>query len=217
MQTKKIKIYLCLIFGLCAVSYLLFSSSNHNDQKSVLFGSATSATSPSTVVNLTGVGTTAWTNPSNAVSSDNVYATVGLDDEFSNYLKATNFGFNIPAGSTIDGVVVEVERKSIASDQNKDTNVKLVKGGVISGNNKADTATYWSTTDTYKSYGASNDLWGVTLTPTDVNASDFGVVFSVYGFSNFRTGYVDHIRITIYYTSSGGSATVSGQGIISFE
>lgn len=32
-----------------------------------------------------------------------------------NYLKATNFGFSIPTGSTVDGIEVEIERKTTYS------------------------------------------------------------------------------------------------------
>jgi len=48
-------------------------------------------------------------------------------------------------------------------------------GGVTIGNNKADTSTAWSTTESYISYGDENDKWGATLTPAIVNATDFGV------------------------------------------
>ena len=57
------------------------------------------------------VGTELWSNANSAILSDNqwasaVYNTTG----FTTYLTATDFGFSIPSGSTINGITVEVER-----------------------------------------------------------------------------------------------------------
>jgi hypothetical protein len=75
----------------------------------------TSATSPGTMVDDATVGTVAWTNPTNAGASDNSYATIGTSGRCGvftgHYLKATNFGFSIPVGATITGILVEIERK----------------------------------------------------------------------------------------------------------
>lgn len=38
---------------------------------------------------------------------------VGAGAAYSHYLKATNFGFSIPAGATINGILVEIEKKEI--------------------------------------------------------------------------------------------------------
>ena len=71
--------------------------------------------SPGTVVDSDATGTVAWTNPMNATTSDNVYATISCPTGISHYLKATNFGFSIPTGATINGIVVEIERKQSGS------------------------------------------------------------------------------------------------------
>jgi hypothetical protein len=55
-------------------------------------------------------GSAAWINPANAAASDNVYTTV--TNGISNFLNVSNFGFTIPAGVTITGIVAEVERKA---------------------------------------------------------------------------------------------------------
>lgn len=59
------------------------------------------------------VGTITWSNPGNITASDNTYATnlTGCITSVSHYLKATNFGFSVPAGATITGITVEIERK----------------------------------------------------------------------------------------------------------
>lgn len=169
--------------------------------KTEILGDASGANSPGTMADDATVGDTVWTNPDNAKVSDNVYATVILAAaERSHYLKATNFSFSIPVGATIDGVVVENECKNTSGSNGWDI-VKLVKGGVIGGTNHRPTMT---ATEAYVSTGSSSDLWGLTLSPTDVNASDFGVVFQDDGPGGGTTISVDHIRITITYTPVSG-------------
>ncbi len=124
-----------------------------------------------------------WTTPSNAAGSDNAYAThtSGTTNRTTTCLKATNFGFSIPTGATIDGVVLTIEHNgsSIAGlNYVLDDSVYLVKGGIPAGSNNADLVTKWPTSDTAATYGSASDLWGTTLTYTDVNASDFGATLN---------------------------------------
>src|SRR6266545_5605068 len=65
-----------------------------------------SASSSGDCVNDAAIGTIAWTNPGQVLASDDLYATATVDGETTNYLKCTNFGFAIPAASSIDGIVV---------------------------------------------------------------------------------------------------------------
>jgi hypothetical protein len=63
-----------------------------------------------------------------------------------------------------------------------DTSVRLLVGGVVVGDNKAqgvDLGTGGPGIVT--TYGGSTDLWGQTITSGEVNSSDFGVVFSCTG------------------------------------
>jgi hypothetical protein len=185
-------------------------------QSSSLNPTNTQPYNPSSVVSdSSNGGTVSWASPLNATTSDNQYATsAGATGALSYYLKATNFGFNIPATNTIVGIVVEIERKSSIPPSGTgvvDNTVKLVKGGTVVGDNKADTANAWPTSDTYKSYGGSNDLWGTTWTPSDINTSTFGVVLSVNFYaSGPLTAYVDHIRVTVYYAASGETNWLAG-------
>ena len=159
----------------------------------------TAATSGGTFANDATIGTIDWDTPSNASASDNTRASATLLlSEITKYLKATNFGFSIPTGSTIRGIVVEVEKSSALATTVEDNSVKIVKGGTISGDNKA-AAGAWDTTDTYASYGSATDLWGVTWTAEDINNSGFGVVVAADA-TAAGTARIDHIRITIHYT-----------------
>lgn len=168
---------------------------------------------PGTMADDAAVGTKAWTNPGDVASSNNVYATANSGGETTHYLKCTNFGFAIPGGSTINGVSVSIERKANRSTSGryaKDATVSLVKGGTVSGNNKAATGTFYPTTDTVASYGSSADLWGLTLTDTDINASTFGVVLSadIADDVTSTTASIDLITITITYTAGAGGLSI---------
>ena len=147
--------------------------------------------------------TITWTNPGNATTSDDTYATASFTTSLSSssYLKATNFGFTIPSGSTIQGITVGIERKA-SGNELQDKYVQIIKSdGSIGTTNKA-LAVDWGT-ETTISYGSTSDLWGETWTYSDINNSNFGVALSVYeaGSSAARTASVDSFTITITYTS----------------
>ena len=166
--------------------------------------------SPGTMADDSAVGSRTWSNPDNAKANDGSYAsTSSYGGEYTHYLKATNFGFSIPAGATVDGIKVEIEKMAWYFDRDhaSDNIVSIVKAdGSIGSTNKSVGAT-WSTTETYYEYGGSSDLWGETWTPTNINDVDFGVVLSAYIVS-YSDIDVDHIRIKVYYTVA--SATIQG-------
>jgi hypothetical protein len=81
-----------------------------------------------------------------------------------------------------------------------------VKGGVVQTAVNYAKAGNWSGTESYHTYGGSNDKWGLTapgaLTPADINSGNFGVVIS----ANYNalaivlpSAQVNHIRITVHY------------------
>jgi len=145
-------------------------------------------------------GVRPWANESDAASSNNAYATsAGLRNPgISEWLKCTNFSMGVPAGATIDGIIVRIERKASAGGANLDEIVQLVKGGSFVGNNKA-TATFYTTSDVVVYYGGASDKWGTTWSVAQVNASDFGIGF-VTDMDSQTTTYVDMINIIVYYT-----------------
>lgn len=142
---------------------------------------------------------TNWTNVNNVATSNDQYATASFatgNGPEPGGLKVSNFGFNIPADKTIVGIVLEVERKASASNAAKDGFVTLRKN-LTSSDNKGK-AGNWSTTEAYEVYGANNDLWGLTWTPADINASTFAAVIYV-GSDAACTVSIDHVRVTVYY------------------
>ncbi len=172
-----------------------------------------------------GIGTATWTSPDKAKTNDNNFATVSLNNSsITHYLKASNFGFSIPAGSTILGIKVTITRKNSSSSNTvKDYQVRLIKSdGSILATEKA-LSTNWSTTNTAIPYGGATDLWNASWSPTDINSTSFGVVLSVIsnGGSSSRTASVDSIQIEVTYikefyiidvTNSASPTLVTGLG-----
>lgn len=147
------------------------------------------------------LGVVAITNPTNAQFTDATYATaVLLGTQISNYLKATNFNFTIPNDATITGVTLSVIRHSTVGSTLNDNSVRLVKGGIISGNDKA-SATSWPTSDAPATYGSSTDLWGLSFIPSDINSTSFGVVISAVT-TLAATADMDSVFLTVDYTGS---------------
>lgn len=164
--------------------------------------STTGPKSAGTLADDATVGAIAWTNPTNASVNDASYATsVLLITQLTHYLKATNFGFNIPGDATITGILVEVENLSTISLGTNDNSVKIVKSDGTFGSTEKASATTWPTSEAYASYGSATDLWGQTWTPTDINSANFGVGISANAVAA-GTAEIDHIRITVSWTGS---------------
>lgn len=144
-----------------------------------------------------------WTNITNVGSSDNTYATfgniTGSVGRYTDYLVATNFGFNLPAGATITGIQAEVERAD-PNGRTADYSVRIVKNGTIGTTEQAFNASY-SISDNIQTYGNGGDTWGESWTVTDINSANFGIAIaakrSVAGGST--AGRVDNIRIYVFY------------------
>ncbi|MCD6019292.1 MAG: hypothetical protein K0S53_2413 [Bacteroidetes bacterium] len=160
------------------------------------------------------VGTNNWSAVTNVKFSDNQRsvssAFVGvLTTINSNYLVETGFGFAVPVTATICGIQVDAERRQQGvgvGSSVKDNTVKIVKNGVILGSEHASGAN-WPGSDSYISYGGPGDLWGTTWTPADINASDFGVAYSISCLNSglaglFLSAELDHVQVTVYYVGS---------------
>ncbi len=159
---------------------------------------------PGTMGSIDGTGNVNWTDPDNAKTSNNSYATYssGSGDR-SDLLRATNFAFALSSGSTIDAITVKDEKKRTGSAFCETGTVNLVLSGAIRGEDSTaddpDNAD-WPTVDTIATYnGITNALWNTTWSEAQVEDSTFGVqldaICDIGG-----TGNVDHINITITYT-----------------
>ncbi len=145
-------------------------------------------------------GNGSWTNASNAYLNDNTYATVtNSSTGNTQYLYLNGFGFSVPAGATIDGIVVNLKKH--ATGTVTDSRVTLVANTSSIGSNKTLTGS-WPTSDAVFTYGSSTDMWGSNttgLTPTVVNNSNFGIRIRANIGSSNAIGYVDYAAMTVYY------------------
>ena len=164
--------------------------------------------SPSACANVAGIGTQVWSTLTGPLSSNNAYATASLgDNQTSNYLQCTGYNFAIPAGATINGITVNVERKA-SNTPVRDAAMRLVKdvAGVatIQATDRADTLNnYPVALDATAAYGSTVDLWGAVWTPADINTVNFGAALASMKAGTAggaRTASVDHMPITVTYT-----------------
>lgn len=138
------------------------------------------------------------------LKSDDVYAVANhcaCCDANTSCLRVDSFGFSIPAAATITGIIVEIEKRASAGSNIQDNGLRLLKNGVETGSNGAQSGTPWPYTDTYVTYGSCTDLWGTTWTPADINSGGFGLFFANidYTCGGITTSYIDHIRVTVCY------------------
>lgn len=148
----------------------------------------------------------AWVNPGNISADDGSEATITAatydSPDISELLVVSNFGFSIPEGSAIDGIVVEIERRNSAGAAS-DNRVQLARGTTFAslvGTNKADLPTDWPTATAVATYGSATDTWSAGLTYADVNSSSFAVMLSVQADAANTDIQVDFIRVTVHYT-----------------
>lgn len=173
----------------------------------------TGAAMPSTISNNSTTGSLGWSNLSNGLSSNNSYISCGsllgvLASAQTNYIQSSGYGFAIPTTATVCGIEVRVERKAdglLVGSSITDKNVFLMRSGTWTGTNHA-TGAGWTAADAVAVYGSNSDLWGSTWTPADINATNFGVLFSAQlnaGLASlFLTANIDAISVTVYYTAS---------------
>ena len=160
-----------------------------------------------------------------------------------NTIKATNFGFSLPDGAEIEGVWAKVIRSAENGSGGgvvNDVSVQLIKGGTISGDNRraglgskyqldadSDGDSNWPAAgisdppliEEYgeQLYGGNSDLWGLTLTKSDVEASNFGVAvqaeWSGGGGASMKL-FIESIEMSVAYkVPKGGAYIVNRIGI----
>jgi len=158
---------------------------------------------PRAAVSVAGAGT-AWSMPSEAQDPAPGSATASNFTSQSQYLKVTDFVLDVPVDAVIRGVVVHVKRSGTTSGGGgpgviDDKSVRLVVGDVMVGTDHASDAP-WGSPATTVAYGAADDLWGVTLTPIDVNSSQFGVAIAARetGGAAMPNASIDHVWLEVF-------------------
>ncbi len=155
-------------------------------------------------VNNSDAGDAIWNTPDNVlIDGGGTYSVSSLSaaNTTTQYLHVTDFGFFVPDGATITGVEVSFDHiAGFGGGVLQDHTVQLIKGGTRSGDNKADTVTNWPSADTITVYGGASDMWSLTLTPADVNASNFGVAFRVQKTGGSKLVAAQYVTVTVHFT-----------------
>lgn len=106
-------------------------------------------------------------------SSPPAISSVSISTVTTYYLKSSQHGFAVPSNATILGVALRVRARRDFGDGITFANVSLAKAGTVSGANRASGGVSSSSYVNFD-FGGSTDLWGLSLTPSDVNDSGFG-------------------------------------------
>ncbi len=154
---------------------------------------------------VTGTSLNSWTNPTNAFSSDDAYATVKgtyLEQDYS------NFNFNIPSGAIPQGIQVRAEgQPNVAADGYfSDSRVLIYAWSSSFGSwDRENGANFWSFGNYYDSGyditmtrpSVTSDLWSNRWTVDDFSNSKFKLKMTTW--SNPYLTKIDQIQARVYY------------------
>lgn len=175
-----------------------------------------------TGANVTGVGTEAWASPGNITADDgsNASGAAAAKDEQMNYLVGSNFGFAIPAGSTIDGIEARLQALDLdVSGTDVEaagiTHVIIYKDNSTPGNDLETGETPVTLSPANYDYGSSSELWGLSWTPAEINSSNFQLRISMNaGTTGFTAGdpAVDFLAVNVHFTPPAGRSQIQMVG-----
>lgn len=166
-------------------------------------------------------GASAWANPTNALTSNNVYATNAAlqSNGLTDYLTIGGFDFSaLPDNAEIYGFEIEIEAKISAVDVNwymllfalsditsfSNAMYQRFSVGLFFENT-------FSTSDSIQTVGGASTLWSADtnyysgeLTPAIIKGANFGVAiaFLDFGATGDRTISIDRVRAKVYYLAS---------------
>ncbi|MDO9242201.1 MAG: Calx-beta domain-containing protein, partial [Rhodocyclaceae bacterium] len=168
-----------------------------NDDSNIVITCVTK--NPSSCSNNTSIGSRAWSNPTNAYTSNNSYASAdsGNRDRQTNYLYCTGYNFAVPSGSSLLSIELGAERYASNANRFSDNSIRLIKGGVIQAFNAVNTGYYPTIDNNTSDWHSFSETGGWTV--AEINAPNFGGAFSAIG-RNFV--YVDHLPIKVCYGTS---------------
>lgn len=154
-------------------------------------------------------GTVNWTSPNN-VTSTSAYAVATLSaptgSQLSKALLTNNYGFSIPAGSTVLGIQVDYEVVSTIPVPPSAASLEVYMFKPSTGTIFAAHIITPPNINTPETAGSSTDLWGTTWTDADINNANFGPVFSAVVAAGSGDISVRNVVTTIYYQSGAGAA-----------
>lgn len=153
-----------------------------------------------------GLGAVAWTDPTNALTSDNVSATAVLSagSPSTEALRVTGFDFGaVPDGATLDGIEVRVEGRfgNLGSTAKVDWVELVLNGAAIGIRDNTDHALP-SGQDQVFVYGSSTSLWGADITRENLDESSFGAQLVCARTSGSPQVQIDSVTVTVYWTAA---------------
>jgi hypothetical protein len=163
-----------------------------------------------------------WLNQDNIKTENAVYAQASVarrtvSDTLD--LVSYHYDFAIPADATINGIKLEIKRYGSIplGGSLTDLNVALTLDAGDNPYGSTADSNSWNGVNQYYTWGSSTELWGVAWTPADINSDSFGAMQSATLGGSATTGctaYVDHHRITVYYTEAAtGIITKAMMGV----
>lgn len=154
---------------------------------------------------------TNWVNPTNVFGSNDARATYNAATQ--NDIKITGYGFAIPAGATINGIIVRREGNGADSMvANRRFRIGLTKDGTALAGTRKTAQNLPLTTDDTVDIGSAVDLWGTTLAADEVNAATFGVLVSDNDTTAAELRF-DWVSVIVDYTPAGQPAYARWHGV----
>ncbi len=140
----------------------------------------------------------AWTNPTNALAQDGVFATNVVSGQRTDRLITATYNAGIPSNTTLLGVQVRIKGKSSTGT----ASLTVLLWGTWG---TSPTSYTWTptTTNADANFGGTADVWGLSATYTNdpvtyFDASNFGVDLFSSG-TNTCTFSVDYVEVTLTY------------------
>ena len=142
-----------------------------------------------------------WTNPGNAFSSNDIYAT-GYDHPLYDEQGYDDFNLSIPSGSSINGIEVKVEAKSADTDGCRfEVDLSHNNGSNFSADRNTSSI---SGTDAVYALGGVADIWGRSWAASEFSNNNFAVRLRINGSgSSCDTNAIvsiDSVQVNVTYT-----------------
>jgi len=147
-----------------------------------------------------GPGTT-WANATRITAADSSFSNCTLAaGANSKALQGQSWDFStFPTGVTVDGLVFEIGRYSDNATITE-LNVVINIGANVSTDKHGTSIAWSSTTTDVATYGGATDLWGMTLTDTDIRTGAITTLLKVTNSGGSSdTAHCDFQRMTVYY------------------
>ena len=146
------------------------------------------------------VSTGGWSNftTTRLGNSDNSRATTTSTSGIEGVIR--NFAFNLPASAVIRGIIVWTEFRTNNVASTATVKCRISKDGGSNWSSYDTAETNATTSDALRAHGSSTDMWGLTLTPSEVNDNtNFRVaIWGSSGSSSYQC-QIDYVYVQVYY------------------